>query len=137
MSEINKINKNKKNTRIIFRICIIFLILSSVVFLFYIIDGKNVALNITKYKDLEKNKSSKLMTNPKISFEYKNGNWYDIKGKTAQYKKNGDITVKQVVTISNSGNIKSYRLDITDNGNVIIFNGKPELEFYNNIINRK
>tara|TARA_Y100000389_G_scaffold204554_1_gene257944 strand:+ start:6076 stop:6486 length:411 start_codon:yes stop_codon:yes gene_type:complete len=129
MSDINKIKRNKKNIIILFRFCIISLIISSSIFLFYIIDGKNITMNIVKQKDIHK-KSSKLMNNPKIRFENDNGNFYDIKGKAAKYNSDGTIIAHQVTAISNSGIITSDRLDITNDGNVIIFTGNSNLEFY-------
>ncbi|MDA7705484.1 hypothetical protein N8772_03305 [Rickettsiales bacterium] len=130
MKNITQIKKNKKNTLIIFRFCITFLILSSSVFLFYIFDSNNSVVNIIKYKNIDKKSSNKLMSNPKIRFEYENGNFYDIKGKSAKYYENGNVIVNDVIANSDSGNIISEELNITNNGNIIIFTGKPELEFY-------
>jgi hypothetical protein len=130
MKDINKINNNKKNILIIFRICVIFLILSSAIFVFYIIDSKNMAMSLVKYKNNTKKSSNKLMSNPKIRFEYENGNFYDIKGKYANYQKNGNVTIKDVVAYNNNGNITSEQLEINNNGNIIIFTGNPKLEFY-------
>jgi hypothetical protein len=132
MNKLYQIRKNKKNTKIIFRFCITFLMLSSSIFLFYIIDSNNMAINIIKYKNIENKSNSKIMSNPQIHFEYEGGNFYKIKGESAKYHNNGDIIVKKVTANNNNGNIKAEKLNVTNNGNVIIFTGKPKLEFYGN-----
>lgn len=132
MNKLYQIRKNKKNTKIIFRFCILFLILSSSIFLFYIMDSNNMALNIIKYKNLENKSNSKIMSNPQIYFEYEDGNFYKIKGESAKYHNGGDIIVKKVTANGNNGNIRAEKLDVTNNGNIIIFTGKPKLEFYSN-----
>jgi|TARA_B110000259_G_scaffold63651_1_gene75201 hypothetical protein len=136
MTQIKKIKKNKKNTRLIFKFCAMSLILSSSLFLFYIVNGKNTTLSIVKQKDIQKN-SVKLMHNPKIRFENDNGNFYDIKGETAKYNKDASIIAKKVTAISDSGTIISDILTISSDGNVIIFTGNAELEFFSNIIKKK
>jgi hypothetical protein len=95
-------------------------------------DSNNMVLNIVEYKNFKKKSNSKIMSNPQIHFEYGDGNFYKITGESAKYHNNGDIIVKKVTANGNNGNIKAQQLDVTNNGNIIIFTGKPKLEFYNN-----
>lgn len=130
MDKIQNIHKSKKKTLIIFCICSTALIIAISLFLFYIIDNNNTAINIIKNKNIKEVNKNKLMSNPRIRFEYENGDFYYIKGKKAEYKSNGNIKIHNVTAISNKGNIKSRNLEITDNGNIITFTGNPNLEFY-------
>lgn len=95
-------------------------------------DSNNMVLNIVEYKNFKKKSNSKIMSNPQIHFEYDDSNFYKITGESAKYHNNGDIIVKKVTANGNNGNIKAQQLDVTNNGNIIIFTGKPKLEFYNN-----
>lgn len=108
------------------------LFLAGISVLFFIIYGfmnSNQAIQFVADHEFDSKKLEKVMTNPRIKFEYKENEFYDIKAGSAVHKDEGqdDILMFDVYAKSVSGNIKAGELLISDKGNKLFFSKNPVL----------
>lgn len=100
-------------------------LLSFFIFGFYA--NNNAVKFIAKYKDKKNITIEKVMTNPRIKFEYSKNDYYDVKAKKAVHKNEEDMLLFDVLADGFAANIKSEKLLITNNGNNLRFTGNPVL----------
>lgn len=125
---LKAINLQGKIRRILTVLCY-FLILGGI--FIYVFHGfsrsKNIKL-ITQYKDEAKNyKAEKIMTNPRIKFQYDDAQIYDIKAKRAFHKDEKEMTLYDVFATGETGNITAGELKIYEEGNHLVFTKNPIL----------
>lgn len=95
-------------------------------FLFYGLDStSNVIKFIAKAKKSQQ--LEKVMLNPRIKFEYKEGQFYDIVASKAINKGQDNVELFDVTATSNAGNIKAGKLLVTNDGNNLHFSDHPVL----------
>lgn len=126
IEEIKKYTRIKKFSVFI---CFSFLAASCITIVFYSIYSSNY---VTKYvidKDyIAGKKLQKVMTNPRIKFEYKEGQFYNIKASRAIHENNdSDVLLLDVEAKSDTKEIKSGKLIITNSGDDLYFSEKPVL----------
>lgn len=106
-------------------ICISFLVLGICIFGFY---GLRTNEQIMKFIASQKQeKFEKIMTNPRIKFEYNDNEFYDIKATKAVYKNDESVLLSDVFAKGDSGNIKAGELLIQNGGDDLYFSNNPVL----------
>jgi hypothetical protein len=126
-SIINEIKKRTKLRKILALLCVFILVFGFLSFLFYGLNTTNNAIKFISKKD-QLNKVEKVMLNPKIKFEHKEGQIVDIKATKAIHKdQNQDIELFNVEASGDIGNITSGNLLVTNNGNDLHFSNNPIL----------
>lgn len=107
--------------------CLVIAGLSVLFFILYGIFNSNQAIQFVTDHKIDNKNLEKVMTNPRIKFEYKENEFYDIKANTATHKGGDDILLNNVVAEGENGNITAGSLLITDNGDRLFFSDKPVL----------
>lgn len=126
---LSRINLHQKVRKILI-IFSYFLILAGILtFLFFALNKKNQKYKLVSdfkknYKNIE---NEKIMINPKTRFQYNENEVYDIIAKSAKHKNNEEVTLFDVFAEGKIGNITAGKLEITDNGNNLIFSQNPVL----------
>lgn len=104
------------------------------VYAFYAISSKNAQYKLVS--DYKKNSQhyvmEKIMTNPRIKFQYSNDQIYEIEAKKAVHKNDEEFTLYDVYGIGDIGNISAGQLQIDDKGDHLVFTENPVL-ILNNI----
>lgn len=89
--------------------------------------GKSIKI-VTDYKKNKKNfEIEKTMLNPRMKYQYKENDIYDIKAKKAFHKNNSQAKFFKVNATGKIGNIKAGELNINEEGNRLIFSDNPVL----------
>jgi hypothetical protein len=89
--------------------------------------SRNIKL-ITQYREEAKNyKAEKIMTNPRLKFQYDDAEIYDIQAKKAFHKDEKEMTMYDVFATGKTGNITAGELNIYDEGNHLVFTKNPVL----------
>ena len=125
-SIINGIKRRVKLRKILTLLCLIVLIFGVLSFLFYGFDTTNNAIKFISKKDQIK-KIEKVMINPKIKFEYDDGQLFDIQASRAVHKDENDVELFDVKASGNAGDITAGNLLITNDGNDMHFSNNPIL----------
>jgi lipopolysaccharide export LptBFGC system permease protein LptF len=112
----------KKSTIVI---CFVALAGGVFTFLFYGFLTGEKAMRFIANQNYEK--MEKIMTNPRIKFEYSDNEFYNIKANKALYKNDENILLYDVDAKGDMGNIKAGELLITNDGNDLYFSGNPVL----------
>ncbi len=123
---VTAIRRRTKFRKILILLCIAVLVFGFLSFLFYGFDTTNNAIKFMSKKD-QISKVEKVMLNPKIKFEYDQGQIIDIKAEKAVHKDKSDIELFNVQADGVRGNITSGNLLITNNGNDLHFSNHPVL----------
>jgi hypothetical protein len=124
---IDDIKRRIKFRKVLVLLCIAVLIFGFLSFLFYGLNTTNNAIKFISKKD-QLNKVEKVMLNPRIKFEYKEGQIFDIKAAKAIHKdRNEDIELLSVEVAGDIGNITAGNLLVTNNGNDLHFSNNPIL----------
>lgn len=126
---IEELKKYTKIKKILVLFCSSFLVLAVVIILFYTIhNSKNLTKYIKSKNYLDNRKIEKIMVNPRIKFEYKEGQFYDISASKAIHEdEESDILLIDVEAKGQSQEIKAGKLVITDSGNDLFFTEQPIL----------
>lgn len=83
---------------------------------------------ITNYKkNPEQYTTEKIMVNPRIKFQYNDGQVYDIKAKKAHHESNEEVMLYDVFATGDIGNITAGQLQIDEQGNHLVFTKNPVL----------
>ncbi len=96
-------------------------------FLFGFYANSNTVKFITKYKDKKNLKIEKVMTNPRIKFEYDKNSYYAVTAQKAIHEDDDNILLFNVQADGSSVNIKAGKLSIKNNGNDLTFTDNPVL----------
>ena len=123
---IDNIKKRIKFKRILVLLCIATLICGILSFLFYGLDATSNAIKFISKKNQIDN-VEKVMLNPKIKFEHRDGEFVAIEAKKAVHKNKEDIELCDVKASGSKGSITAGRLLITDSGNDLHFSNNPVL----------
>ncbi len=108
--------------------CYGLILVSIAVYIFY---GLNQKIeNIKLVNDYKENSDQydvkKIMTNPRIKFEHSDNNTYEIEAKEAiTLKQDNQYILYDVLAKSNIGSINAGKLEVSDNGNHLIFSNNP------------
>ena len=102
----------------------------------YIFYATKQSTNVQIIADYKKNKDSykteKIMTNPRISFQYNTDQLYHIEAKKAFHQNNSEAILHDVFAKGEIGNITAGELKIEEDGDRLIFKNNPIL-----ILNQK
>ncbi len=126
---LSRINLHQKVRKILI-IFSYFLILAGILtFIFFTLNKKNQKYKLVSdfkknYKNIE---NEKIMINPKTRFQYNENDIYDIVAKSAKHRNNEEVTLFDVFAEGKIGNITAGKLEISDNGNNLIFSQNPVL----------
>ena len=89
--------------------------------------GKTIKL-VTDYKEnSEGYKTEKIMTNPRIKFQYNDNQIYNIRAKKAFHKNESEVVLYDVFAEGGAGNITAGELKIYEEGNHLVFTKNPIL----------
>jgi hypothetical protein len=104
------------------------ILVSIAIYVFYALNQKieNIKL-VNDYKEnSDQYNVQKIMTNPRIKFEYSDNNTYKIEAKKAiDLKKDDQYILYDVVVTSDIGRINAGKLEVKENGNRLIFSNHP------------
>lgn len=111
------------------RLSYLLIIISIGVYLFYTSSAQESIKVVNKYKDSNKNdyQLEKFMINPRIKFQYKESDIYDIKASKAVYDNDHNAMLFEVSAKGLIGEIVAGELRIQEDGNHLIFSKKPVL----------
>jgi hypothetical protein len=106
-----------------------FLIVSGLfVYIFYAFNSSRAAKLVLKYKEnADEMKTEKIMTNPRIDFQYNDGEIYHIKAKRAFHRDNQRGIMYDVSANGKLGKIDAGELQIDEAGDRLIFTKNPVL----------
>ena len=112
-------------------LCYLSLISGLFVYVFYAVNKTNSIKLITQYnEDASKFKTEKIMTNPRINFQYNDNQVYHIKAKKAHHESDEEIMLYDVFATGDIGNITSGKLQVSESGDHLIFTENPVLILY-------
>jgi hypothetical protein len=115
-----------------------FLIVGGLLFyVFHAINKTSTSIKIiSNYKsDPKKYKTSKSMINPRIDFEYNDSEIYHIEAEKAFHESEKEVTMYKVQANGNIGSITADNLQISEEGNHLVFSGNPILVLNSTNIN--
>jgi len=117
-----------KTKEIITKLCYVILVLGALTYAFFAIDkGKTIKIVNDFKKNQKKYKIEKIMTNPRMQFQYDNNQIYHIKAKKAVHKDNTEAVMYDVFATGKLGNITAGELEIDENGDHLVFTKNPIL----------
>lgn len=83
---------------------------------------------VSDYKENPKEyKTEKIMTNPRIKFQYNDTQIYDIRAKRAFHKDNQEAVLYDVFAEGDIGRITAGQLEISESGDHLVFTKNPIL----------
>lgn len=99
------------------------------IYIFYAINKTNQDIRVISQikKDGKNYKIEKIMTNPRINFQYNKNEVYRIKASKAHHEDEEKVVLYDVSASGNIGNITSGQLSITEQGDRLIFTKNPVL----------
>jgi len=126
IKRINFHQKIKKYLTIVSYFCII---VGFFIYIFYAVNKNTQKYQLVSdyKKNPEKFKTEKIMTNPRIRFQYNENQIYTIKAKKAVHKDDQEVTLFDVFATGEVGNITSGKLVINDDSNHLVFTQNPVL----------
>lgn len=89
--------------------------------------NKTIKLVTDYKKNPQEYKTEKVMTNPRIRFQYSNNQVYNIRAKKAFHKDESKVILYDVFAEGDIGNITAGELTITEEGNHLVFTRNPVL----------
>jgi hypothetical protein len=110
--------------------CYLLIFFSISLYIFYAFNQKtkNIRLINDYKKNIKKYEVEKIMTNPQIKFEYSDSKIYEITAKKAlDCDHNQEYILYDVLVKSEIGNITAGELEISENGERLIFSKNPVL----------
>ena len=97
------------------------------IYVFHALNQNNAVKLVSKIKDHKNYKIEKIMTNPRIKFQYNDGQTYNIEAKKAFHKDNQDVNLQDVFATGDIGNITAGELQISEEGDRLVFTKNPVL----------
>jgi len=134
---LKRINIHIKIKKYLTAASYIFILAGIFIYIFYGLSKKNQSYKLVSdyQKNPEKFQVEKIMTNPRIKFQYNDNQIYEIKAQRAMHKNDEEVTLYNVSAAGEMGNITSGELQINEKGDRLIFTQNPVLilnkgEFY-------
>lgn len=123
------INSHSKIKNYLTSLCYFAIFGGLLVYLFYAISKNNHAVKLVKKygENPDHYKIEKIMTNPSMIFQYDNGQVYNIKAKKAHHIDNEQVVLHDVFATGDIGNITAGRLDVSQQGDHLVFTENPVL----------
>ena len=122
------INSHSRIKKFLTILCYVLIVGGLFVYVFYAFNQNRTIKLVTDYKkNPEEYKTEKIMTNPRIKFQYSMDEIYDIKAKKAFHKDESEVILYDVFATGNIGNITAGELKINDEGNHLVFTKNPVL----------
>ena len=126
---IKRINLYFKIKKYLTALCYSFIACGVLIYIFYALNKTNQ--NYKLVSDYKKNPeqfiAEKIMTNPRIKFQYSDNQIYEIEAKRAVHKDEEEVTLFDVYASGQVGNITAGKLKINENGNHLVFTENPVL----------
>jgi len=98
------------------------------VYIFYAFNRSHTIKLVNQFnKDPKAYETEKIMTNPRIKFQYNETQVYHIKAKKAFHKNEQEAVMQDVFATGNIGNITAGKLEIDEDGNHLVFSQNPVL----------
>jgi len=108
--------------------CYCLIVAGLFIYVFYALNQSRIIKIVNKYKeDAKKFKTEKIMTNPRIIFQYNEDQVYHIKAKKAFHEDDQEATLYDVFATGNIGNITAGELKINEEGDHLVFTKNPIL----------
>ena len=126
---LNRINLHLKIRRYL-TVSSYFLIIGGfLVYAFYAINSRNAQYKlVSDYKENPQHYTmEKIMTNPRIKFQYNDNQIYEIEAKKAVHKNDEEVTLYDVYGVGDIGNISAGELQIDEQGDHLVFTQSPVL----------
>lgn len=106
--------------------CYFLIIAGLFIYVFYAFNHSRAAKLVLKYKEqASEMKAEKIMTNPRIDFQYQDGQVYHIKAKRAFHRDNQSAHLFDVSATGALGTIDAGELQINEEGDHMIFSKNP------------
>ncbi len=99
------------------------------VYVFHAVSKNNNSIKLVKqYKeDPEHYKIEKIMTNPRMEFQYDDGQVYHIKAQKAHHVNDEQVILYDVFATGDIGNVTAGKLEVNEQGDHLIFTDNPVL----------
>ncbi|MDX2083241.1 MAG: hypothetical protein SFV53_04575 [Rickettsiales bacterium] len=99
------------------------------IYAFYALSKSNHNIKLVKQynQNPENYKVEKIMTNPRIDFQYDDGQVYHISAKKAHHIDEQQVILYDVLAKGDIGNIKSGKLEVNEQGDHLVFSENPNL----------
>ncbi|MBL6665048.1 MAG: hypothetical protein ISQ34_04300 [Rickettsiales bacterium] len=108
--------------------CYLSIIFGVCIYGFYATKQSKTVKIVTDYKKNKKNyQTEKIMTNPRINYQYNDHQVYNIKAKKAFHKNNSEAQFYDVDAVGDIGKITAGKLNIDEKGNRLVFTDNPVL----------
>ena len=109
-------------------LCYLLIVGGIFVYVFYGFSHSNKIKVVRSFEDNSKSyETEKIMTNPSIKFEHGDKQIYEIKAKKAFHKNDREAILYDVFATGEIGNITSGELEISEQGDHLIFTKNPVL----------
>lgn len=99
------------------------------IYVFYAVSKNSANIKLVKQynQNPENYKIEKIMTNPRMRFQHEDGQVYDIKAKKAHHMDQEEVILYDVFATGDIGNITSGKLNISEQGDHLVFTQNPVL----------
>ena len=123
------INSHLKIKNYLTTLCYFLIISGLFLYVFYAINKTHNSIKfVSNYQpDSKQYKATKIMTNPRIDFQYNDTQVYHIKAETAYHENEQEVTMYNVSADGELGNITAGELEISEEGERLIFSNHPVL----------
>ena len=109
-------------------LCYGIIVSSLFIYVFYAFNqSRNITLVSDYSKGIKQYKTEKIMTNPRIKFQYSNGEIYNINAKKAFHKDENEVLLYDVFAEGNIGKITAGELKVDEDGDHLVFTKNPVL----------
>jgi hypothetical protein len=114
-------------------LCYFMIIGGIFVYIFYAFNRSHTIKLVNQFsKNPKAYEMEKIMTNPRIKFQYNETQVYHIKAKKAFHKNEREAVMQDVFATGDIGNISAGKLEIDEEGNHLVFSQNPILILNNN-----
>ncbi len=98
------------------------------VYVFYAFNhGHTIKLVSQFQENPQQYQTEKIMTNPRVKFQYNETQVYQIQAKKAFHKNENEVTLYDVFATGDIGNITAGELKVYDEGDRLVFSQNPVL----------
>lgn len=109
-------------------LCYCLIVGGLLIYVFYAFNQSRTIKLVNQFKENPENyKVEKIMTNPRIKLQYNDTQVYDISAKKALHKNENNATLYDVFATGDIGNITAGELEISEDGNRLVFTKNPVL----------
>lgn len=107
-------------------LCYVLIVGGLFVYVFYAFNQSQTVKLVVKYKESPKEfQTEKIMMNPRMNFEHKDGQIFHIKAKKAFHKDNQEMVLYDVSSDGEIGQISAGELKISESGDHLVFSNNP------------